>query len=31
MTEQEGYGRFEYKDGSIYEGNWCMLNGKRVR
>eukprot|EP01017_Pseudomicrothorax_dubius_P043936 TRINITY_DN7385_c0_g1_i1.p1 TRINITY_DN7385_c0_g1~~TRINITY_DN7385_c0_g1_i1.p1 ORF type:complete len:297 (+),score=90.66 TRINITY_DN7385_c0_g1_i1:313-1203(+) len=29
--ETEGYGRFEYRNGTVYEGHWILLNGRKVK
>lgn len=28
---QSGYGRFEYINGTLYSGNWKLLNGQKVK
>ena len=28
---QSGYGRFEYINGTLYVGNWKLLNGQKVK
>lgn len=29
--ETEGHGRFEYMDGTVYEGQWKIINGKKMK
>ncbi len=31
QIETSGFGRFEFIDGTIYEGQWKILNGVKVR
>lgn len=33
MTDipHEGYGKFKYLNGTVYEGQWKLINGKKVR
>jgi hypothetical protein len=30
-VESEGFGRFEYRNGSIYEGQWKLIKGVRMK
>jgi hypothetical protein len=29
--QESGYGTFKFDDGSEYEGNWILLNNKKIR
>lgn len=31
IQENEGFGRFEYQNGTIYEGQWKLYNGKKEK
>jgi hypothetical protein len=31
QIETEGYGRFEYRNGTIYEGHWKLINGVKMK
>jgi hypothetical protein len=31
LIETSGFGRFEFIDGTIYEGQWKILNGVKMR
>ncbi len=31
QIETEGFGKFEFIDGTIYEGQWKLINGVKMR
>jgi hypothetical protein len=31
LIENEGFGRFEYSNGTVYEGHWMLLNNHKVK
>jgi len=31
LLETKGFGKFEYKSGIIYEGQWCMFDAERKK
>ena len=31
MVENEGFGRFEYQNSSIYEGQWKLFENKKEK
>jgi len=31
MSSEHGNGRFEYPDGSVYEGDWITVDGVKIR
>lgn len=31
VIETEGFGRFEYSNGTVYEGHWKLLEGHKVK